>query len=83
MIFCYDSDTICGLLHCEDNKRPLAYYQSVNMYLQSSGTVGGYSYRSVIFDYGIRVQDPGLVPNGAKCGDAKVGTKYYLKNVWF
>ena len=63
---------MCGKLQCDgDSQMQLAYYQ--NYYLLSSASYGSDRCRSVIFDFGTRVQDPGLVPNGAKCGVGKVG----------
>lgn len=64
-------DVFCGRLHCKVNQTDLLFkYQ--NYLFKSQAEIGTLQCTSVLFDYGLDTTDPGLSPDGAKCGDGKV-----------
>jgi len=64
------SDVMCGKLMCDTTGKNL--YTYTNFYVSSPVSIGNYICNSIIFDFGLKTQDPGLVPNGASCGDGMV-----------
>ena len=68
------SDVMCGKLLCDTTGKNL--YTYMNYYLLSSASIGNSKCNSVIFDFGLKTQDPGLVPNGASCGDGMVTVEH-------
>lgn len=81
---CRPEDVICGMLHCgheqegvADRKHgKLAYgFESASILTMSyfiSGNRGESQCFGAIIDAGPSVRDPGMVPNGASCGDDKI-----------
>jgi hypothetical protein len=68
-------DVMCGMLHCKHLNERLEFgMESVAIlsrtFLNSDGDI--IACRSAILDFGLNSKDPGLVPDGAKCGDGKV-----------
>ena len=62
----FNSDVFCGRLLCQDNNKTLQHY--FNFVLIAIPSIANDTCHSVIFDFGLETQDPGLVPSGAKCG---------------
>lgn len=68
-------DVKCGILHCQMNSEKLEFgYESVSILASFFVNAGGkiHPCRSVIVDFGLSDINPGMVPDGAKCGDDKV-----------
>ncbi|XP_052744907.1 disintegrin and metalloproteinase domain-containing protein 12 [Bicyclus anynana] len=68
----------CGRLHCKHLNERLEYgMESVSMlssvFINTNGTI--IPCRSAIIDLGTQDVDPGLVPDGAKCGEDKMCLK--------
>lgn len=71
---CHRDDTMCGTLQCVHLNERLEFgMESAAMqgklYITEKGKT--YTCRSVIVDLGLYTMDPGLSPNGAKCGTNK------------
>ncbi|GAB6023339.1 hypothetical protein CHUAL_008140 [Chamberlinius hualienensis] len=72
---CSREDVLCGMLHCTHlNERLMYGMESVSILSRSFITEGEriLTCRSAIVDLGLNTVDPGLVPDGASCGDNKV-----------
>jgi len=71
------SDVMCGQLHCTPTGQLDSFLSSM-LYLtiDSHITVGPTRYEcdSAIIDVGTQYTDPGLAPDGAKCGDGQVSS---------
>lgn len=68
-------DILCGMLHCSHLNEKLEFgLESAAILARSFINVKGkvFTCRSAIVDLGLFNTDPGLAPNGAKCGDGKV-----------
>ncbi|XP_054167219.1 zinc metalloproteinase-disintegrin-like EoMP06 [Oppia nitens] len=70
-ISCKAQDVICGRLHCFHQSEQLKYGTEsaailARSFIPNKGKV--LACRSAMVDLGIDIIDPGLVPNGAKCG---------------
>ncbi|GFS75257.1 disintegrin and metalloproteinase domain-containing protein 12 [Nephila pilipes] len=71
---CRKEDILCGMLHCTHLNEKLEFgMESAAILARSFINVRGkvYTCRSAIVDLGLFNTDPGLAPNGAKCGDEK------------
>ncbi|GFY75041.1 disintegrin and metalloproteinase domain-containing protein 12 [Trichonephila inaurata madagascariensis] len=71
---CRKEDILCGMLHCTHLNEKLEFgMESAAILARSFINVRGkvYTCRSAIVDLGLFNTDPGLTPNGAKCGDGK------------
>lgn len=70
------SDVMCGLLHCVHQNEKLMFWKDNLAHATPASflTIGSTTYvcRGAILDVGLDMPDPGMVPNGAKCGDGKV-----------
>jgi hypothetical protein len=89
-VSCKPSDVICGRLHCFHQSEQLKYGTEsaailARSFIPHKGKI--LTCRSAMIDLGLDEMDPGLVPNGAKCGtnsmcvDQKcVSIKTYLQN---
>lgn len=71
---CY-RDMQCGMLHCTHLNERLEFgMESVailsHSFINSQGSI--IPCRSVIVDLGLNEVDPGLSPDGARCGEGKV-----------
>ncbi|XP_050303471.1 disintegrin and metalloproteinase domain-containing protein 12-like [Anthonomus grandis grandis] len=69
---CEEKDVSCGLLHCTHQNDRLEFgFEATSKirhnFLQYNGSIHGC--RSVIVSLGNQRIDPGLTPNGAKCGE--------------
>lgn len=72
---CRKEDILCGMLHCTHLNERLEFgMESAAILARSYINVKGKTFtcRSAIVDLGLFNMDPGLVPNGAKCGHEKV-----------
>ncbi|GIX84720.1 disintegrin and metalloproteinase domain-containing protein 19 [Caerostris extrusa] len=72
---CRKEDILCGMLHCTHLNEKLEFgMESAAILARSFINVRGkvFTCRSAIVDLGLFNIDPGLTPNGAKCGDEKV-----------
>ncbi|XP_032793698.2 mucin-5AC [Daphnia magna] len=72
---CLDENTHCGLLHCSHLNERLEFgMESVAVLSHSFFNVEGkiIPCRTANVDLGLQDVDPGLVPNGAKCGHNKM-----------
>lgn len=72
---CSGEDIFCGMLQCRHLNERLEFgMESVavlsHSYIPYNGTI--IPCRTAIVDLGLQNVDPGLVPNGAKCADAKM-----------
>ncbi|CAG2103974.1 unnamed protein product, partial [Medioppia subpectinata] len=70
-ISCKPSDVICGRLHCFHQSEQLKYGTEsaailARSFIPNRGKI--LACRSAMIDLGLDTIDPGLVPNGAKCG---------------
>ena len=74
----FNSDVFCGRLLCQDNNKTLHHY--FKYFITGSYFIANDACHSVIFDFGLETQDPGLVPSGAKCGVDKARIRYILIN---
>lgn len=65
------SDMMCGRLYCVPASavQPSAF----GLRRRFGFTYGSSNCRMLGYDYGMGAMDPGLVPNGAKCDERKVG----------
>jgi len=70
---------MCGQLHCSPAGNNVSFQTMVYLIVDSHITVGRNRYEcdSVIVDVGTQYTDPGLAPDGAKCGDGKVVIYYF------
>jgi len=68
------SDVLCGQLHCTPAEQIVLFQTMTFLTIQSYVKLGSTRYEcdSVIVDVGTQYTDPGLAPDGAKCGDGKV-----------
>ncbi|KAM3959848.1 disintegrin and metalloproteinase domain-containing protein meltrin [Aphomia sociella] len=75
---CAAADAACGLLHCRHLNERLEFgMESVSslsaVFINNNGTI--IPCRTAIIDLGISDVDPGMVPDGAKCGHNKMCLK--------
>ncbi|XP_058169468.1 uncharacterized protein LOC131284622 [Anopheles ziemanni] len=74
-IKCEESDVHCGMLHCRHLNERLEFgMESVAILSHSFMTYNGsvIPCRTAIVDLGLQKVDPGLTPDGAKCGEGKM-----------
>ncbi|XP_049859100.1 pneumococcal serine-rich repeat protein [Schistocerca gregaria] len=72
---CTKEDIYCGMLHCKHLNEKLEFgMESVARLAHSFINAGGslIPCRTALVDLGLNEVDPGLVPNGAKCGEGKM-----------
>ncbi|XP_046591917.1 uncharacterized protein LOC107216740 isoform X1 [Neodiprion lecontei] len=74
-IRCNDADSLCGMLHCKHLNERLEFGMEEvailsHSFLNSGGQI--IPCKTAIIDLGLNEMDPGLVPNGAKCGTDKM-----------
>ncbi|RZC33717.1 disintegrin and metalloproteinase domain-containing protein 12, partial [Asbolus verrucosus] len=72
---CNDENVLCGMLHCKHLNERLEFgMESVSIlshsFLNLKGSI--VACRTAIVDLGINQVDPGLAPDGAKCGEGKM-----------
>jgi hypothetical protein len=66
---------MCGMLHCRHLNERLEFgMESVAILSQTFLNTGGniIPCRTAIVDLGLNEVDPGLAPDGARCGEGKV-----------
>jgi len=71
-------DVMCGMLHCKHLNERLEFgMESVAILSQTFLNTGGdiIACRNAIVDLGLNEVDPGLAPDGSKCGEGKVKIK--------
>lgn len=78
--FC--SHVQCGMLHCKHQNERLEFgMESVSIlahtFINKAGSI--VPCRTAIVDLGLNEIDPGLAPDGAKCGDNMVSTAIYKR----
>ncbi|XP_050532167.1 disintegrin and metalloproteinase domain-containing protein 28 [Daktulosphaira vitifoliae] len=69
---CDNDDVNCGMLHCKHKNERLEFgMETVSIVSNSFINTGGnlIPCRTAIVDLGLNEIDPGLTPNGAKCGE--------------
>ncbi|XP_058455265.1 uncharacterized protein LOC131432768 isoform X2 [Malaya genurostris] len=74
-IKCDEGDVYCGMLHCRHLNERLEFgMESVAILSHSFMTYNGsvIPCRSAIVDLGLQKVDPGLAPDGARCGEGKM-----------
>ncbi|XP_049535594.1 uncharacterized protein LOC125951089 isoform X2 [Anopheles darlingi] len=72
---CDEADVQCGMLHCRHLNERLEFgMESVAILSHSFMTYNGsvIPCRTAIVDLGLQKVDPGLTPDGAKCGEGKM-----------
>ncbi|XP_068084818.1 uncharacterized protein [Anabrus simplex] len=72
---CTEEDIYCGMLHCKHLNERLEFgMESVailsHSFINSGGSI--IPCRTAIVDLGLNEVDPGLAPDGAKCGEGKM-----------
>ncbi|KAL0811467.1 hypothetical protein ABMA28_009867 [Loxostege sticticalis] len=72
---CASEDAMCGMLHCRHLNERLEFgMESVSqlhaVFINNNGTI--IPCRTAIIDLGLSDVDPGMVPDGAKCGKDKM-----------
>lgn len=72
---CKPEDTFCGMLHCRHTNEKLEFgMENVavlsHSFLNHENRI--VACRTAIVDLGLESMDPGLTPNGAKCGEDKM-----------
>lgn len=74
-VFVQFRNVLCGRLHCKHKNERLEFgMETVSIIAHSFITYNKSTEpcRTVIVDLGLNDVDPGLIPNGAKCGENKV-----------
>lgn len=77
-------NVLCGMLHCRHLNERLEFgMESVAILSHSFINLKGLIVpcRTAIVDLGINQVDPGLAPDGAKCGEGKVSYPYLTHQV--
>lgn len=72
---CVDDNIYCGMLHCKHLNERLEFgMESVSILSHSFINSGGsiIPCRTAIVDLGLNEVDPGLAPDGSKCGEGKM-----------
>ncbi|KAL3865088.1 hypothetical protein ACJMK2_006719 [Sinanodonta woodiana] len=73
---CDKDDVDCGLLHCVHQNEKLMFWKDNFAHATPATflTIGSTTYicRGAMLDVGVDMPDPGMVPDGAKCGDRKI-----------
>lgn len=74
-IKCKKEDTMCGMVHCRHLNERLEFgMESVavlsHSFMNYKGSI--IPCRTAVVDLGLQTIDPGLTPDGAKCGDNKM-----------
>lgn len=74
-IKCKPEDAMCGMVHCRHLNERLEFgMESVavlsHSFMNYQGSI--IPCRTAIVDLGLQTMDPGLTPNGAKCGEGKM-----------
>ncbi|XP_077287628.1 uncharacterized protein LOC143912233 isoform X2 [Arctopsyche grandis] len=72
---CQDENLLCGMLHCRHLNERLEFgMENVailsHSFINNKGSI--IPCRSAMVDLGLNQVDPGLVPDGAKCGEGKM-----------
>ena len=67
---------MCGMLHCAHRTERLRFWKEALSYLMPEAWVMVNGTRQdckgAILDVGLNMPDPGMTPDGTKCGDSKV-----------
>ncbi|XP_037811310.1 disintegrin and metalloproteinase domain-containing protein 9 [Lucilia sericata] len=74
-IACEEENALCGMLHCRHLNEKLEFGMETAAVLSHSFITHDNNIvpcRSALVDLGLQFMDPGLTPNGAKCGDNKM-----------
>lgn len=70
---------MCGMLHCSHSNEKLMLWKEALAYTMPEAwvLVNGtrYECKGAILDVGLAQKDPGMVPDGVRCGDGKVRDK--------
>jgi len=75
---------MCGMLHCNHRNEKLMFWKEALAYtlpeawILANGT--RQECKGVILDVGLDMSDPGMVPDGAKCGNGKVSNYFHWSN---
>jgi len=72
---CNKEDIMCGMLHCQHLNDQLEYgLETTSILSHAFININGkiLPCRTAIIDLGLDTVDPGMVPNGAKCGENKM-----------
>ena len=72
---CEEENALCGMLHCRHLNEKLEFGMETAAVLSHSFITYDNNIvpcRSALVDLGLQFMDPGLTPNGAKCGDHKM-----------
>ena len=69
---------MCGMLHCSHRNEKLMFWKEALAYTMPEAWVMVQGERKeckgAILDVGLDTPDPGMTPEGSKCGDEKVNT---------
>ncbi|GAB1603951.1 disintegrin and metalloproteinase domain-containing protein 12-like [Argonauta hians] len=82
---CALNDVRCGMLHCVHKNEKLMFWKdNLAKKFPRSFIITGTTKevcRAVILDVGLQMPDPGLVPDGSKCGDGKICVEQQCKAI--
>jgi hypothetical protein len=72
---CNEENILCGMLHCTNRNDQLEFGLEAtsilsHAFLSVNGSIK--ACKSAVIDLGLDQADPGMVPNGAKCGESKM-----------
>ncbi|XP_050304497.1 disintegrin and metalloproteinase domain-containing protein 12-like [Anthonomus grandis grandis] len=72
---CNRDDVLCGMLHCKHLNERLEFGMETvailsHSFINKNGSI--MPCRTVLVDLGLNEVDPGMTPDGAKCGDGKM-----------
>ena len=72
---------MCGMLHCTHLNEKLMFWKEALAYTMPEAHVfyngSKYECKGAILDVGLNQPDPGLTPDGAKCGHRQVFIFYH------
>ena len=74
-------DVMCGMSHCDHRNEKLMFWKEALAYTMPEAWVmvnnTKRDCKSAILDVGLDTPDPGMVPDGSKCGHEKVGIEIW------
>ncbi|CAH0554467.1 unnamed protein product [Brassicogethes aeneus] len=81
---CNDENVLCGMLHCKHLNERLEFGMEAvatltHSFINKNGSI--IPCRTAVVDLGVNQVDPGLAPDGAKCGEGKMCVKQKCMSV--
>lgn len=82
---CEPRDVMCGMLHCQHRNEKLMFWKEALAYALPEAWIVVNSTRQdckgVILDVGLDMPDPGMVPDGTKCGSRKMCVSQQCRDI--